>query len=102
MLSSLIVLLIRRLKLVEQSFDAGATPLALAMDQAQARQEQGDMFGGCIDYAGSHRQRRRLECGNDFFRAEAPNAMCMQQALDTLRSQAPRNARRWRKLEQRP
>jgi hypothetical protein len=90
------------LKLVEQGFDAGATPLALAMNQAQARQEQGDMFGGRIDYAGGHRQRRRLECGNDFFRAEAPNAVRMQQALDTLRSQAPRNAGRWRKLEQRP
>ena len=60
------------------------------------------MFGGRIDYAGSHRQRRRLECGNDFFRTQAPNAVRMQQALDTLRSQAPRNAGRWRKLEQRP
>jgi len=90
------------LKLVEQSFDAGATPLALAMDQAQARQEQGDMFGGRIDYAGGHRQCRRLECGNDFFRAQAPNTVRVQQALDTLRSQAPRNAGRWRKLEQRP
>jgi hypothetical protein len=33
----LVVLLIRRLKLVEQSFDAGTTTLALAVDQAQAR-----------------------------------------------------------------
>jgi len=66
------------LKLVEQSFDAGATSLALVMNQAQARQEQGDMFGGRIDYAGSHRQGRRLECGNDFFRAEATNAVRVQ------------------------
>src|SRR5271156_630516 len=41
-----VVLLTRRLKLVEQSFDAGTTTLALAVDQAQARQEQGDVFGG--------------------------------------------------------
>jgi len=45
-----VVLLIRRLKLVEQSLDAGATTLVLAVDQAQARQEQGDVFGGRLDY----------------------------------------------------
>src|SRR5208282_447447 len=74
-LSWFVVLLTRRLKLVEQSFDAGTTTLALAVDQAQARQEQGNVFGGRLDYAGGHRQRRRPECGNDFFRAQAPNAV---------------------------
>ena len=55
-----VVLLTRRLKVVEQSFDAGTTTLALAVDQAQARQEQGDVFGGRLDYARRIRQEFRV------------------------------------------
>jgi hypothetical protein len=64
------------LKLVEQSFDAGATTLALAVDQAQARQEQGNVFGGRLDYARRNLQRRQPQCGNDIIRIQAANAMC--------------------------
>ena len=98
----LVVLLIRRLKLVEQSFDAGTTTLALAVDQAQARQEQGNVFGGRLDYARRNLQRGRPQCGNDIIRTQAANAVCAQQPLDTLGSQALRNAGRWCELEQSP
>src|SRR5208282_2471903 len=101
-LSWFVVLLTRRLKLVEQSFDAGTTTLALAVDQAQARQEQGNVFGGRLDYARRNLKRRHPQCGNDSIRIEAANAMCAQQPLDALGSQALRNARRWCQLEQGP
>jgi hypothetical protein len=52
----LAILLVLRLKLIEQSFDTGATALALAVDQAQAGQEQGDVLGGRFDHARSHQQ----------------------------------------------
>ena len=57
-----VVLLIRRLKLVEQSLDAGATTLALAVDQTQARQEQGNVFGRRLDYPRRNLKRRHREC----------------------------------------
>ena len=97
-----VVLLTRRSKLVEQSFDAGTTTLALAVNQAQARQEQGDVFGGGLDYARRNLQRRHPQCGNDIIRLEAANAVCAQQPLDALGSQALRNAGRWCELEQSP
>src|SRR5208282_2619625 len=96
-----VVLLTRRLKLVEQSFDAGTTTLALAVDQAQARQEQGDVFGGRLDYARRNLQRRSPR-GNHLIRLQAANAVCEQQPLDALGSQALRNAGRWCELEQSP
>ena len=95
-----VILLTRRLKLVEQSLDAGTTTLALAVDQAQARQEQGNVFGGRLDYARRNLQRRHPQCGNDLIRIEAANAVCAQQPLDALGSQALRNAGRWCQLEQ--
>jgi len=97
-----VVFLIRRLKLVEQSLDAGNTTLALAVDQTQARQEQGNVFGGRLDYPRRNLQRRHPQCGNDLIRIEAANAVCAQQPLDALGSQALRNAGRWRELEQGP
>src|SRR6202030_3355238 len=101
-LPCVVVLLTRRLKLVEQSFDAGTTTLALAMDQAQARQEQGNVFGSRLDYARRNLQRRRPQCGNDIIHLQAANAVCAQQPLDALGSQALRNAGRWCELEQSP
>src|SRR5271166_4410255 len=101
-LAWLVVLLIRRLKLVEQSFDAGTATLALAVDQPQARQEQGNVFGGRLDYARRNLQRRHPQCGNDIIRIEAANAVCAQQPLDALGSQALRNAGRGCQLEQGP
>src|SRR5208337_1340964 len=98
----LVVLLIRRLQLVEQSFEAGTTTLALAVDQAQARQEQGNVFGGRLDYARRNLQRRHPQRGNDIIRIQAANAVCAQQPLDALGSQALRNAGRWCELEQSP
>ena len=79
-----VVLLTRRSKLVEQSFDAGTTTLALAVDQAQARQEQGNVFGGRLDNARRNLQRRHPQCGNDIIRFQAANAVCAQQPLDAL------------------
>ena len=100
-LAWLVVLPIRRLKLVEQSFDAGTATLALAVDQPQARQEQGNVFGGRLDYA-SNLQRRHPQCGNDIIRIQAANAVCAQQPLDALGAQALRNAGRWCEFEQSP
>ena len=78
----LILSLIRRLKLVEQSFDAGTTLLALSMDQTQARQEQGNVFGGRLDYTRCNLQRRRPQCGNDIIYIQAANVVCAEHALD--------------------
>ena len=62
-----VVLLVRRLKLIEQSLDAGTTTPALVVDQAQAGHEQGNMFDGRFDYSGSDLKCGRLQCGNDIF-----------------------------------
>ncbi len=88
----LILLLIRRLKLLERSFDAGTTLLALNMDQTQARQKQGSVFGGRLDYARRNLQRRHPQCGNDIIRTQAADVVCAQQALDARGSQALRDA----------
>jgi hypothetical protein len=81
------------LKLVEQRFDAGTTLSALSMDQPQARQEQGNVFGSRLDYTRRNLQRRHPQYGNDIIRTQAANVVCAEHALDARGSQALRNAR---------
>ncbi len=50
-LALLAVIVLGGPKLIEQGFEARAAALALSVDQAQARQEQGDMFGSSLDYS---------------------------------------------------
>src|SRR5882672_2709686 len=54
-LPCVVVLLTRRLKLVEQRFDEGTPTLELAVDHAQGRPEKGNVFRGRLYYA-----RRKL------------------------------------------
>ena len=71
---------------------AGTTTLALLWTRRRRGKSNAMCFRGRLDYARRNLQRERLQCGNDIIRTQAANAVCTQQALDTLGSQALRNA----------
>ena len=96
------ILIFGGLEVIEQRLDARGAALALGMDQAQAWQEQGDVFGGGLDYAGRNRERGSAQRGDDLFCAQAANAVFAEQPPDSLRSQAPPDAGRRRESEQSP
>jgi len=92
-LAPLVIVVIRGRKLVEQRLDASATALALAVDQAQAWQEQREVFGGHRDHAGRDMERGHPQRRNNLCRVQSANTVLPQQPLDPLGPQALGNPR---------
>src|SRR6516225_7016110 len=64
---------------IQQCLDSVADFVALAVEQAQLRQQQKRMLANGVGTAGAERQRRRPQNRLEFFRRPAPDAIFCEQ-----------------------
>src|SRR5215469_10950372 len=89
-------------ELIQQGVQARAAALALGVNQTQAWQQQGNMFGGGLNHPRGDVQRGSPQDGKHSLRIQTANAVLTQQPFDSFTLQPARAGRRGRQLKQRP
>jgi hypothetical protein len=72
-------------ELIQQDVQARAAALALGVNQTQAWQQQGNMFGCGLDHPRGDVQRGSPQGGKHIMRVQTANAVLMQQPFDGFR-----------------
>jgi hypothetical protein len=87
---------------IQQGIQARAAALALSVDQAKPRQQQGNMLSCGFDDAGCDPQRGSTQRDKDILRVQATNAVLAQQPFDGFPLHSAPDGGRRRLLKQGP